>query len=569
MGTGNPGIKKLKLGDMLIKEGCITEEQLKQALSVQYEQGGKLGDVLVHLKFVDELKLAKTLSGQLNLPFIDMKHYPIKKEIIRKVPERIARRFRILLIDIIGGEYLVGMSDPTDLVAYDELVRILEGKISIAVVVESDVLRVIDLVYRRTEDITSFAQELKEEIKREEPAAVSEVDIMSAEAAPVAKLLDSIFEDAVQIGASDIHIEPQEKFLRIRQRVDGVLHEHIVPGTEIVSALVLRIKLMANLNISEKRLPQDGRFQMKMKKHNIDVRVSTMPVYYGESVVMRLLDQSTGILEMDQLGMPPNILERIRTLIHKPYGMVLVTGPTGSGKTTTLYGALSELNKEEDMIITIEDPVEYTLPRINQVQVNQSIGLTFASVLRSAVRQDPDIVMVGEMRDEETVQIGLRAAMTGHMVLSTLHTNDSVSAAVRLLNMGAQGYLVAGSLRGILAQRLVRRICDSCTGPHIPTGQEKAWLKTLLGDKTESYQFMQGVGCSRCNQTGYRGRIGVFELLEIDEKLADDLRRNDTANFTTDAMKQPHFKPLTQTALEYAIQGTTSLEEVFRVAGEV
>ncbi len=556
---------------MLIKEGYITEDQLKQALAVQQEKGSKLGDVLIQLHFIDEVKLARTLSNQLKLPFIDMRHYPIKKEVITKIPERIARRFRVLLIDISDGGFLVAMADPTDLVAYDELVRILGGKINVAVVVESDVLRVLDLVYRRTEDITSFAQELKEEIIKEEPTVeVSQVDLMSAEAAPVAKLLDSIFEDAVQMGASDIHIEPDEKFLRIRQRIDGVLHEHIVNSIEIIPALVLRIKLIANLNISEKRLPQDGRFHMRMKSHSIDVRVSTMPVYYGESVVMRILDKSTGILEMDQLGMPDVVLERIRSLIHKPYGMVLVTGPTGSGKTTTLYAALSELNTEQDMIITIEDPVEYTLPRINQVQVNQNIGLTFSSVLRSAVRQDPDIVMVGEMRDEETVQIGLRAAVTGHLVLSTLHTNDSISAVTRLLNMGAAGYLVASSLRGILAQRLVRRICDACAGPHIVSEPEKAMLHAILGDKAAgNYQFMQGIGCSRCNQTGYRGRIGVFELLEITDKLADDLRKNDTAAFTNDAAKAPNFKPLTQTAMEYAIKGVTTLEEVFRVAGEV
>lgn len=565
------GIKKIKLGDILVKAGHITEDQLQSALNTQKEKGGKLGDVLLQLKYIDETNLAKTLSNQLNLPFVDLKHYPMKPEIIRKLPERIARRFRVLLIDIVNDENMVGMSDPTDLLAYDEIVRVLGSKLRIVVVVESDVLRSIDLVYRRTEDISSFAQELKEELgKGESLAGILETELIGAEAAPVARLLDSIFEDAVQMGASDIHIEPAENFLRIRQRIDGVLHEHIVHGKEIVAALVLRIKLMSNMNISEKRMPQDGRFLMKVKGHSIDVRVSTMPVHFGESVVMRLLDQSSGILRLDQLGMPPDILTRVQTLIHKPYGMILNSGPTGSGKTTTLYAALSELNGVEDKIITIEDPVEYTLPRINQVQVNQTIGLSFAAVLRAALRQDPDIVMVGEMRDEETVQIGIRAAMTGHLVLSTLHTNDSVSCAIRLVDMGAQGFLVAGALRGIISQRLVRRICDACTAVHIPTVQEETLVKGLMSKLPDlkNVTFKQGSGCSRCNQTGYRGRIGVYELLEMDDKLADALRVNDTRAFIHIAHTMPTFKPLTLCAMEYAEKGITTLAEVLRVAGE-
>lgn len=561
-----PKLKKIKLGDMLVDTGTITPEQLQQALKVQKEKGGKLGDVIVSLGYIDAKKLAKTLSEQMNIPFIDLKLYPIKPEIVRKIPERIARRYRVLVIDEQEGEYLVGMADPTDLLAYDEIIRLLGHRVKLAVVLEHDMMRTIDLVYRRTEDITSFAEELKVELgKGEAPEAV---EVISAEAAPVAKLLDSIFEDAVQIGASDIHIEPDEKFLRIRQRIDGVLHEHIVHGTEIVSALVLRIKLIANLNISERRLPQDGRFLMTVKGKKIDVRLSTMPVYFGESVVMRLLDQSTGMLQLNQLGMPPEIMERVNNIIKKPYGMMLVTGPTGSGKTTTLYAALSILNTEEVKIITIEDPVEYTLPRINQVQVNPVIGLTFSSVLRSALRQDPDIVMVGEMRDEETVEIGLRAALTGHMVLSTLHTNDSISSAVRLLDMGAKGYLVAGALRGILAQRLVRRICDSCIEDYLPSVQEQAWIEAAGTKYTPELKFKRGRGCSRCNQSGYKGRIGVYELLEMDEPLTEALRTNDTGSFSRLAEKQPHFKPLTQTALEFALQGITTLPEVFRIAGE-
>jgi len=562
------GIKKIRIGDLLLSKGKITAEQLEKAVKVHKEQGGKLGDVLKQLGFINDFNLVSTLAEQLNLPFIDLKHYPIKPDIIRRLPERIARRFRVLLIDVIESDYLVGMSDPTDLVAYDELNRVLGTKIRVAVLVEADVLRVIDLVYRRTEDIASFAEELKEELTHIETVGPAEAEVVGAEAAPVAKLLDSIFEDAVQVGASDVHIEPDENLLRIRQRVDGVLHENIVHGTQIVSAIVLRIKLMSNLNISEKRLPQDGRMLMTVKNRNLDVRVSTMPVYHGESVVMRLLDQSTGILHLNQLGMPETILNRFSTIIYKPNGMILVTGPTGSGKTTTLYAALNALNTEEKKIITIEDPVEYTLPRVNQVQINPAIGLTFASVLRSGLRQDPDIVMVGEMRDEETVQIGLRAAMTGHLVLSTLHTNDSISSVVRLMDMGAQGFLVAGSLRGIIAQRLVRKICDACSEETTLNPHEQAWFEGFLGKDKREMKFRRGKGCSRCNQSGFRGRVGVYELLEITDVLADALRQNDTMNFTHLAKAQPTFKPLSQAAFEYVADGVTTVSEIIKISSE-
>lgn len=560
-------LRKIKLGDMLVNEGYITDVQLKRALEVQREQqSGKLGDILIELGYVTEVLLMKALAQQLNLSIIDLKHYPIKPEIIQRLPERIARRYRVAFLDFQNDEYLVGMADPTDLVAYDELVHVIKKPFKIAIVGEADLLRAFDLVYRKTEEISSFAEALKEELIHEEEK-YQEVEAISAEAAPVVKLLDSIFEDAVQTGASDIHIEPDEKNLRIRQRIDGVLQENIIPGKEIIAALVLRIKLIANLNISEKRLPQDGRFNIKVKGHNIDVRVAVIPVHYGEAVVMRLLDQAKGILKLEELGMEPAMMEKIRHLIHKPNGMILVTGPTGSGKTTTLYAILAELNDPHKKIITIEDPVEYVLPRINQVQVNPMIDLTFATVLRSAVRHDPDIIMVGEMRDEETVHIGLRAAMTGHLVFSTVHTNDAISSTVRLIDMGAEGFLVAGALLGVLAQRLVRRICDVCIEPYTPSEHEMEWINGFLGKTDHAYTFKHGVGCSRCNHSGYRGRMGIYEYLEINLPLADALRANDTTTFMRIAKAQPGFKSLTQCALDEATQGNTTLGEVFRISG--
>jgi MSHA biogenesis protein MshE len=372
----------------------------------------------------------------------------------------------------------------------------------------------------------------------------------------------------VQVGASDIHIEPDESVLRIRQRIDGVLHEQVMKEKRIAAALVSRLKLMSGLDISEKRLPQDGRFNIRVKDHNIDVRVATMPIQYGESVVMRLLDQSGGILDLDQVGMPADILQRFRRNIHRPHGLVLVTGPTGSGKTTTLYAALSEINSAEKKIITVEDPVEYRLPRVNQVQVHTKIGLGFASVLRTALRQDPDIILVGEMRDQETAEIGLRASITGHLVLSTLHTNDALSTAIRLIDMGIPGYMVATALQAIIAQRLVRRICDSCTTAYTPTPQEMIWLRNLLGSQADGLQFRHGTGCPHCNNTGYHRRVGVFELLELDEAMADALRQNDSVAFAHAVKANPGFRSLTLNALDYAVAGITTLEEVLRISGE-
>ena len=381
------------------------------------------------------------------------------------------------------------------------------------------------------------------------------------------KLLRTLFEDAVQARSSDIHIEPDETVVRIRQRIDGVLQEQVMKEKRVNAALVLRLKLMAGLNISEKRLPQDGRFNVRVKGRSIDVRVSTMPVQYGESVVMRLLDQSEGLLNLESTGMPPKLLERFRKLIKKPHGLVLVTGPTGSGKTTTLYGALSELNNAEVKIITAEDPVEYRLPRITQVQVNPKIGLEFSSILRSALRQDPDIILVGEMRDQETAEIGLRAAMTGHLVLSTLHTNDSISSAMRLIDMGAEPFLVASSLLGVVAQRLVRRVCDNCKETYEPSQQEQIWLKSFdLAPLDMEAGFVKGRGCYQCSNTGYRGRVGVYEMLEMDEDMLDALRRQDVSDFTRAARRSPLFRPLGQCAMDYALQGVTSLQEVARVA---
>ena len=561
---------KVKIGDLLVKAKIITDDQLKQALKTQHEKGGRLGSVVVNMGFVTEEVLLDTLATQLNLPFLDLNQYSVDADIVRKIPERIARRFRVIAIDMKDNKYVVGMVEPTDVLALDQIIKILGGAVQVVLVKESSLVNVIDHVYRRTEDIASFAKELKEELSKEKIAYEStEENAIGDDASPVARLLDSIFEDAMQVGASDIHIEPEINLVRIRQRVDGLLQESIIEGRQIADSLILRIKLLARLNISEKRIPQDGKFRIKVKGHLLDIRTATMPVRYGETAVLRILDQSTGILQINQLGMREDILDRILFHIRRPNGLILVTGPTGSGKTTTLYAILHELNTKEKKIITIEDPVEYSLDRISQVQVNAGIGLTFAKILRTALRQDPEIIMVGEMRDEETAQIGLRAAMTGHLVLTTLHTNDAISSATRLIDMGIEGYLVAASLRVIIAQRLLRKICNSCRQNEALTIDNQEVLKALIGKIDPAWKFQKGKGCSHCNQTGYKGRVSVHELLEMNFALANSLRDSNTTLFTKTALKQKDFRPLAMNILDYVLQGITTLEEMFRMAGEV
>lgn len=562
--------QKVKIGNLLVQNDVITDEQLRTALEAQKEMGQKLGRVLINLGYVDEDQFLSFLSQQLQIPFIDLKRYQFDVALIQRLPENYARRHRAIVLQEKPQGLLVGMADPMDIFAFDEIERILQMPIQQAVVRESELLNTLDLVYRRTEDIATFAEELDEELTEGQFDLESLTLDADDSEAPVVKLLQSIFEDAVQVRASDIHIEPDESVLRIRQRVDGVLQEQVMKERRIAPALVLRLKLLAGLDISEKRLPQDGRFSLKVKGRNIDVRLSTMPIENGESVVMRLLDQTGGATDLEDVGMPEEMLEKFRALIHRPHGLILVTGPTGSGKTTTLYGALQELNTVGKKIITVEDPVEYRLHRINQVQVNPKIDLSFARVLRAALRQDPDILLVGEIRDHETAEIALRAAMTGHMVLSTLHTNDAVSSAMRLVDMGAEGFLAATALRAVVAQRLVRRLCDNCYEDHVPEPKDLAWIENLLGkEATAAMQLKKPVGCHRCNNTGYRGRIGVFEMLIMNEALADALRRSDSADFVRIAKKTPGYQPLVVTALKDAAQGITSLEEVLRVAEQI
>lgn len=568
MSTPGQRRQKVRIGDLLVQEKIISEAQLQLALSEQKKSGRKLGRVFVELGLVTEEQILQVLSSQLKIPFMDLKHFSFKPNTIKRLPETHARRYRCIVLDEKPNGFVVGMADPTDIFAYDEIGRLLPKPISPALVRESDLLLAIDTMYRRTEEIVSLAEELGEEIS-EGDYDIAQLQVEEGQAdAPVIKLLQSLFEDAVQVAASDIHIEPDEDVLRIRQRVDGMLQEQVIDNKRIAGALVTRLKLMSNLDIAEKRLPQDGRFTIRVKNKTLDVRVSTMPVQHGEAVVMRLLDQSAGLLQLEDLGMPAPMLKRFIRLIQRPSGMLLVTGPTGSGKTTTLYSALNRINRAETKIITVEDPVEYRLPRINQVQVHARIGLDFARVLRTALRQDPDIIMVGEIRDKETAEIALRAAITGHFVLSTLHTTDAAATVSRLLDMGAEGYMVASALDAVIAQRLVRRVCDSCEQHYEPTVRDRLFVETVLKNSIpDTAIFKRGAGCTYCGNTGYRGRVGVYELLEMNSELANAIRSGDNAQFVTAIESLEGYRPLVREALDYALAGVTSLDEVRRLAG--
>jgi MSHA biogenesis protein MshE len=556
--------KKIRLGDLLVEKEAITEEQLLTALDAQKSTGNKLGRELIESGYITEDQLLDILARQLNIEFIDINNYAITPEIVKKIPEVQARRFRALALAEEPDHILIGMADPTNIFAYDEISRLVGKPINMAVIKEDDLLKILDSVYRRTADINNFAAELGQQISSVESATTNQTVNEGVADAPVVKLLQTMLEDAVQVNASDIHIEPDINELRIRFRIDGTLRIQSTTDHRIAGALISRLKLMSGLDISEKRLPQDGRFHLNIRDHRIDVRLSTLPLPDGEAAVMRLLNQSAGILSVDQLGMPDELTTKVRKIARSPHGLMLVTGPTGSGKTTTLYALLSELNDPEVKIITIEDPVEYRLSGVNQVQVNPKVELTFSKVLRSVLRQDPDIVLIGEMRDKETIEIGLRASMTGHFVMSTLHTNDAISSALRLIDMGAEPYLIAGALRGILAQRLVRRVCASCTVNDTLDAATKLILEDM-NEEAKDVTFKRGSGCRACNNTGFQGRIGIYEFLEMDADLIEILHGGDLMGFSKMARSRPNFKPLRQSAFELAVKGVTTVDEVLKV----
>ncbi len=552
-----------KVGELLVSEGMISSEVRDAALEASASTGKRIGRVLVQSGAISEEGLAQLLAKQLGVAYQSLSHFEFRPELVKLLPEATARRCRAIVLGKKDQGLVVGMADPGDVSKVDTIERVLKTVVTPVASPEDQILLALDRYYRRTDEITSHVRALEKDV-----GLVADRGLTLApqkDEAPVAKLLQSILEDAVQVGASDVHIEPQERGLQIRFRIDGVLQQQTEADLSIAPALTQRLKLMADLDIAERRLPMDGRFSFVARDREIDVRMSTLPGQHGESIVLRLLDQSGQVRGLDGIGMPMQMVERLRAILASGSGMVLVTGPTGAGKTTTLYAALSEIDLDALKVITVEDPVEYRLPGIVQVQVNDKIELTFARVLRATLRQDPDVVLVGEMRDGETVEIGLRAALTGHMVLSTLHTRDAPSAAFRLMDMGAPPFMVATCLRAVVAQRLCRLICQNCRHEHEASPQERAWLSLVGGEAATNLVSYHGEGCKQCGGTGFRGRTGIYELFEMDEAATKATIDGEGAAFFNAARSSMKGCTLADHALSLVRDGQTSVAEAMSV----
>jgi len=557
-----------RIGDLLISAGIITQEQLKNALAEQKNNPGRLGSTMVRLGYLSNEELMNFLSVQLGTPAIDLNDIKINPEIIELIPADMAIKHLVLPINRIGSTLIVATCDPTDLSAIDDIKFITGYNIEITIASELALKDAIDRFYQSStmldEIIAEFDDSDLELIQSEEETDTLDLR-KETEDAPVIRLVNKIMVDAIRRGASDIHIEPYETFFRVRYRIDGVLYEIMKPPMKLKNAIISRVKIMSELDIAERRLPQDGRIKMKLGKgKSMDMRVSVLPTLFGEKIVLRLLDQSNLQLDMTKLGLEPDMLEKVNEAIHQPYGLILVTGPTGSGKTTTLYSALSELNQTSDNIMTAEDPVEFNLAGINQVQIRESIGLTFASALRSFLRQDPDIILVGEMRDLETSEISIKAALTGHLVLSTLHTNDAPSSITRLINMGVEPFLIVSAAHLVIAQRLARKVCTKCsTREEIPV---KALIQAGLDQEAaENTTCLTGKGCDACNHTGYKGRIALYEIMTLDEEIKTAIINGaNTMELKAMAIKNG-MKSLRQSGLSKLREGITSFQEVLRV----
>ncbi len=548
-------MERKRLGDILVETGMISEAQLKEALEEQKKVKMKLGDVLLKKGIINEQQLIEILEFQLGIPHVSLYRYKLDSALSSLLSEDIAKRYQVVPLKRDGDKLTVAMVDPLDYFAIDEM-RISTGCTIIpAIATKEEVQRAIGRMYGMQDSVKELMDDIGVNVAAEE-------EDLSAEDSPIVRLVTQMFEQAVQLRASDIHIDPQEEGIRIRYRIDGVMRTERILPRHMVGILTARIKIMSNLNIAERRLPQDGRIEIQVGLKDIDVRVSTLPTVYGEKIVMRLLDVTNALIDLDKLGLTKRNLTVFQDLISRPNGILLVTGPTGSGKSSTLYAALNRLNEETVNIITVEDPVEYQLEGINQVQVNAGIGMTFASALRSILRQDPDIVMVGEIRDAETAEIAIRAALTGHLVLSTLHTNDAVSSITRLIDMGIPPFLISSSVNGVLAQRLVRRVCPHCKQSYTPREDEKE-LFAKRGLKIE--QLWRGAGCGSCNSTGYRGRIAIHEIFRMDDTLRQMITQQmPAAEYKKHALRNGMIL-LFDDGLLKVKQGLTTIEELYRI----
>ena len=557
-----------KLGEILITANLISKEQLNQALEEQRKNGGQLGNILVKLGFVKEADIVEALGKQLNIPYASLTKGLLKpdphQELDKLVPEEVAREYCLIPLSKHLNSLTVAFADPLDLVVQDNLRRITKCEINPVIASRKDIEQALDDFYGKKDllqEIIAQTRKTGEKVKKKEELDLNEL-VKKAEEAPVIRLVNLLIQQAIEERASDIHIEPLEEGMSIRYRIDGALYKISPPDESLLPAMVSRIKILSKLDIAERRLPQDGGFSMTVKGRRIDTRVSTVPTVNGEKVVIRILDKARIPLDLKQLGFEPDDLEKFTNAINQPYGLIFLTGPTGSGKTTTLYAALNQINSPHKNLTTVEDPVEYHLPGINQVQVKPGIGLTFASGLRAFLRQDPDVMMVGEVRDLETAEICIQAALTGHLVFSTLHTNDAPGAISRLIDIGVEPFLISASLLLVVAQRLVRRLCPECKEAYEPTAEEREKVGLTNGEK-----IYRAKGCEKCHFTGYKGRIAIHEMMSINDELRQLISQGKPDNIIKEVAQKNGMMTLQESGFRKVREGITSLEEVLAVTG--
>ena len=559
---------KKKIGDLLIEKGYLTQEQLNDGLQFQNFSGKRLGEVLVDKGYISQDQLIDTISERLAIPKISLASMVIDPNVLRHVSVELARRYTLIPIFEIGNTLTVAMADPLNIIAIDEIKYQTGLNIKRAITTSTEIKESIEKYYSISDSLSQIIHDNDEisESNKIEQADGFIVDTAETDS-PIVKFVNIIISKAVREGASDIHIEPEESRIRIRYRTSGIMREEASPPKSMQSELISRIKVAADLDVSEKRIPQDGRFLMSMDGRGIDLRVSTLPTIHGEKIVIRILDRKNLSLTFNQLGMSEKMEKRWKTLIHKPEGLILISGPTSSGKTSTLYATLQEINSIEKNIVTVEDPVEYSLPLISQIQINEKAGLTFPSSLRSLLRQNPDIIMIGEIRDSETASIAIRSSLTGHLVFSTIHTNDAPSAATRLLDMGVESYLVASAIKAVLAQRLVRKNCLSCIETYTPLDQvlEKAGLVDIAKTMT----FKKGVGCPKCRMTGFAGLTGIYELFENNSIISEMILSKASQHAISEEARKYGYIPLFEMGLEKINSGEICLEELLKETSNI
>ncbi len=557
-------VRSLRIGELLVQKGIITPEQLEEALKLQKQSGERLGRILIEKGWLTEDQLADVLSEKFNIPRVRVDSYTLDPSIVNTIPVELARRYKVIPLFRVEDTLTVAMADPLDIFAIDALRQATGLRIQEVIATESDIEKAIDRYYSTRDSMDQVVRDLGKEVETLDlEKNVDELSVKGAEDAAIVKLVNLILSQAVREGTSDIHIEPDEDIFRVRYRVDGILHEVLTPPKGLHPMVISRIKILADLDVSERRLPQDGRFRIHYDGRDIDVRVNTLPTVQGEKAVLRILDKGKGILRLEDMGFDQDTLLRFRESYRKSEGLVLITGPTGSGKTTTLYAVLNELNSPEKNIVTVENPVEYRLPRINQVQVNPAIGLTFAAGLRAILRQDPDIVLIGEIRDRETAEIAVRASLTGHLVLATLHTNDAPGAIPRLIDMGIDPFLVASSLQAVLAQRLVRRICSHCKIEVKP--DPIVWSRFAPGYPYPEKPLARGKGCRECRKTGYKGRTGLYELLVVTDEIRQAILAGESGDEIARLARKYGLRKLREDGVRKVLEGVTTIDEVLRV----